>query len=141
MARLSSIKLVLAACVALGLFSGCNTKQKTGLQETLVERLKDDQDLKDYNLDPAEVAECVVKEITDSMPGFAGDPRREKYFEAYGRFLAVKSPADAEKAIGEFQQLFGSPKKAREAANSITDHIMTCMGKAIEGSDGQRGGG
>jgi hypothetical protein len=48
--------------------------------------------------------------------------------------------ADGEKAIAEFEQLFGSKQKAREAAASLPDHEMTCMGKAIENaeSDGHR---
>jgi hypothetical protein len=91
-------------------------------------------------LDPAEVADCVVDEIAASLPGFAGDPRRSQFFAAYARFLNVNSSADAESSIAEFEKLFGSKQRAREAATSVTDHVMTCMGKAIEGadSDGRR---
>lgn len=128
-------KLLIAIC-ALSIVAGCTTKEQTGLKEALLEKFKDDQDLKDYKLDPETVADCVVKEIADSLPGFAGDPRRDQYFQAYARFINVRSPGDAEKAIHDFQQLFGSVKKASEAATSISDHIMTCMGKAIGGSDG-----
>jgi hypothetical protein len=133
-------KLLIGICAALVL-AGCSTKEKTGLREVLIEKFKDDQDLKDYKLDPAIVADCVVGEISSSLPGFGGDPRRGKFFEAYARFISVKSPGDAEKAITDYQELFGSAKKAREAANNVTDHIMTCMGKAIDSSDGNRQGG
>lgn len=129
-------KLLFAIC-AFSLLAACTTKEQTGLREVLIERFKDDQDLKDYKLDPAGVADCVVKEIAESLPGFAGDPRRDRYFEAYAHFLSVKSPGDAEKAIADFQELFGSAKKAREAATSISDHIMTCMGKAIESAEAE----
>jgi len=111
---------------------GCARKEKTGLHDVLLEKFKDDQDLKDYKLDPSEVADCVVDEISASLPGFAGDPRRPKFFEAYARFMSVKSQADAEASVAEFKDLFGSTENAREAATTITDHIMTCMGKAIE---------
>jgi hypothetical protein len=111
---------------------GCARKEKTGLHDVLLEKFKDDQDLKDYKLDPSEVADCVVDEISASLPGFAGDPRRPKFFEAYARFMNVKSQADAEASVAEFKDLFGSTENAREAATTITDHIMTCMGKAIE---------
>jgi hypothetical protein len=131
------MKKLAIAILALSALAGCSTKEQTGLRDVLIEKFKDDQDLKDYKLDPADVADCVVKEITDTLPGFAGDPRRDQYFQAYTRFLNVKSPADAEKAITDYQELFGSAKKAREAATSITDHIMTCMGKAIDGADPQ----
>jgi hypothetical protein len=130
------MKKLLIAILALSALAGCSTKEQTGLREALIEKFKDDQDLKDYKLDPGNVADCVVKEITDTLPGFAGDPRRDRYFEAYARFINVKSPGDAEKAITDYQELFGSAKKAREAATSLSDHIMTCMGKAIEQADG-----
>lgn len=132
-------KILLLALMAVALVA-CAKKEKTGLRDVLIERFKDDQDLKDYKLDPEGVADCVVDEIGSSLPGFAGDPRRAQYFDAYARFLNVKSSADAEKSIADFQQLFGSTQRAREAATSITDHIMTCMGKAIDNAptDGQR---
>ncbi|BBL75012.1 hypothetical protein [Methylomagnum ishizawai] len=124
-------KILIAIC-AVSALAACSTKEQTGLKEILVDKFKDDQDLKDYKLDPEPVAECVVKEITDSLPGFAGDPRREQYFEAYARFLSVRSPNDAEKAITDYTQLFGSAKRAREAANGVTEFVMNCMGKAID---------
>jgi hypothetical protein len=127
-------KLILPIFMALSVV-GCAKKEKTGLRDVLIERFKDDQDLKDYKLDPGQVADCVVDEIASSLPGFAGDPRRAEFFRAYERFLSVKSSADAEQGIAEFERLFGSAQKARQAATSITDHIMTCMGKAIEGGD------
>lgn len=132
-------KMLILVFTALALL-GCAKKEKTGLREVLIERFKDDQDLKDYQLDPGVVADCVVDEIASSLPGFAGDPRRAQFFEAYARFLNVKSSADAEHSIAEFEQLFGSKQRARQAATSITDHVMTCMGKSIEGasSDGHR---
>lgn len=132
-------KLLLIACSAVAMF-GCAKKEKTGLREVLIERFKDDQDLKDYKLSPETVADCMVDEIASSLPGFAGDPRRAQFFDAYARFLSVKSSADAEQAIKQFEQLFGSTQRARQAATSIVDHEMTCMGKAIENaeSDGHR---
>lgn len=124
-------KLFIAMCVVVS-FAGCSKKEKTGLHDVLVDRFKDDQDLKDYNLDPQDIADCVVDEIAVSLPGFAGDPRRSQFFDAYARFLNVKSESDAEKSVREFEQLFGGAQRAREAATSITDHVMTCMGKGIE---------
>jgi hypothetical protein len=126
------MKRLLIAIIAASLLAGCSTKERTGLKEVLVAKFKDDQDLKDYRIEPEPVADCVVAEIADTLPGFAGDPRRDRFFEAYARFLNVRSPSDAEKAITDYTELFGSAKSAREAATSVTDHIMSCMGKAIE---------
>lgn len=132
-------KILIAVC-AVFVLAGCSSKEQTGLKESLIAKFKDDQDLKDYKLDPDPIADCVVREITDSLPGFAGDPRRDHYFEAYVRFVNVNSPNDAEKAITDYTELFGSAKKAREAANGVTEFVMNCMGKAIEKVGGSEKG-
>ena len=133
------MKKLLIAIFAVLALTGCSTKEQSGLKEALIAKFKDDQDLKDYKLDPASIADCVVDQIASSLPGFAGDPRRDRFFEAYGRFVAARSPSDADKAVADYQELFGSAQKARQAATSITDHVMTCMGKAIESAGPQEG--
>jgi hypothetical protein len=132
-------KIVLALAVALALASCNKSQQQLGLKEALIAKLKDDQDLKDYKLEPEEVADCVIAQITDSVPGIPGDPRRDRYYEAYTKFMSVQAPSDAQKTIESYQDLFGSVHDARQAAMSITDFIMECMGGAIErrGDDGK----
>ncbi len=132
------MKNLLFIIMAATLLSACSSPQQTDLKTALTEKFKDDSDLKDYKLDPAEIADCVVGEITSDIPVYAGDPRRERFFQAYTRFVTINSPDEAEKALAEFEQLFGSRQAAREAATNITNHNMTCMGKAIDHSDGQR---
>lgn len=115
------------------LLGGCDAqKQALGLREAVLAKLKDDPDLKDYKLDPATVADCVVKAISDDAPGIPGDPRRETYFAAYTHMLSVNNPAEAEKTLETYKEFFGSQQGVREAALKVTDHIMTCMGEAIE---------
>ncbi|MBS1213106.1 MAG: hypothetical protein H6R26_1723 [Proteobacteria bacterium] len=125
-------KSILVILVAAFLVACGESPQQVSLKEALTAKLQDDSDLKDYKLNPSDVADCVVQSITEGLPGFAGDPRRPKFFEAYAKFVAVKSPADAEKAMEEYKDLFGSLEQAREAAVSVTDHIMGCMGVALE---------
>lgn len=130
-------KLFLIIATAF-LIQACSTPEQTDLKTALTEKLKDDSDLKDYKIDPAEIAECVVGEITSDIPAYPGDPRRQQFFQAYSRFITVNSPTEAEKSLAEFEQLFGSKQAAREAATNITSHTMTCMGKAIDHSDGKK---
>lgn len=130
-------KFLLIFAAAL-LLSACSSPQQTDLKSALLQKLKDDSDLKDYKIDPAEIADCVVGEITAEIPAYPGDPRRERFFQAYTKFVSINSADEAEKALAEFEELFGSKKAAREAAANITNHNMTCMGKAIDHSDGQR---
>lgn len=115
------------------LLSACGREpQHMGLREAVLEKLRDDPDLKDYKLDPAAVADCVVKAISDEAPGITGDPRRETYFQAYTRMLSVKTQAEGDKIVEEYKEFFGSAQAARQAALKVTDHIMSCMGEAIE---------
>jgi hypothetical protein len=130
------IKKLLVVCCTVLLLIACSSQEQKDLREALVSKLKDDSDLKDYKLEPATIADCVVGEITADLPGFPGDPQRERFYQAYVHFVNVKSPADADKSITDYQDLFGSVKQAREAATNITNHIMTCMGQAIEKSGG-----
>ncbi|MDD2768952.1 MAG: hypothetical protein PHT19_09465 [Methylococcus sp.] len=117
------------------LLVACASKEQGDLREALVAKLQDDSDLKDYKLDAATIADCVVADVTNDLPGFPGDPRRKEYLTAYARFYAAKGPGDFEKVAEEYKDLFGSVKKANEAALRMTDYIMTCMGQAIERRD------
>lgn len=122
---------ILALLIAL--LGGCEPpKQAVGLREAILAKLKDDPDLKDYKLEPAAVADCVMKLISDDAPGITGDPRRDAYFEAYTYLMSVKTPTEAEQALEKYKDFFGSPQGVREAALKVTDHIMSCMGEAIE---------
>ncbi len=129
------MKKVISVLLVAALCSACDSKEKLGFKEALVEKLKDDSDLKDYKLDPSEIADCVVGEVSQGLPGFPGDPRRDAYFDAYASFVMVRSPAEADAATNKYQDTFGSAKAARQAALSITEYIMNCMGQFFENKD------
>ena len=124
MLPLIMLALLLGACDA--------RKQQMGLREAVLAKLQQDPDLKDYKLDPAPIADCVVDAVSDEAPSIPGDPRRDMYFQAYTKIFNAESPADAEAVIAEYKEFFGSEKAAREAALRVTDHIMSCMGQAID---------
>ena len=125
-------KIVTMFVVAL-LLSACgSSKEQQDLKQVLTEKFKDDSDLKDYKLKPEDIAECVVANISQDAPPIPGDPKRERYFAAYTKFAAARSPTEAEQAIKDYQDVFGGIKEARAAANTVTDHVMSCMGLAIE---------
>jgi hypothetical protein len=124
--------ILLPLLVALALTACQQSPQQIGLREALTEKLKQDSDLKDYKIDPAQLAECVYKEIEDTAPGIPGDPKRDRYFEAFTKFVAVGAPGEAEKAITDYKDLFGGVQEARQAALSVTDMIMGCMGGAVD---------
>lgn len=125
-------KALLLLLVAFSLSACQQTKEQTDLKEALIAKLKQDGDLKDYHIEPADLAECVYQEIADGAPGIPGDVKRNRYFEAFTKFITVTSPADAEKSITDYQDLFGGVHETREAATTVTDMIMTCMGGAVD---------
>lgn len=127
--------LALAVAGALALTACDSRQEQLTLHDAVLARLKDDPDLKDYKLDPAPVADCVMKLIADNAPGIPGDPRREVYFQAYTKILSVKNPAEADAVVQQYKDHFGSLQASREAALRVTDYLMSCMGEAIEDRD------
>lgn len=126
------MKKLLLVFTTLLTLAACGQQEKLTLEEALLASLKNDQDLKDYKLDPQEVADCAMESISDSLPIMPTDPRRAQYFEAYAQFLSSpSSPEEAHRMVEGQKELFGSVQAARQAALSVTDHIMTCMGLLI----------
>jgi hypothetical protein len=127
------MKKMLLAILAALLLTACGTsKEQTDLKTVLIAKFQEDPDLKDYKIDPADMAGCVMEGIADDAPPVPGDPKRARYFEAFAKFVGAKSPADLENAAKEYQDLFGGVKEAHAAANSVVDRTMTCMGGAID---------
>ena len=117
---------------AILLLAGCD-RGKSGLEQALAESFRDDQDLKDYKIDPDEMAACVAGEIAGSIPGLPGAPQRKAYFEAYTKMIKVTANnQDPQQVLEENKEVFGSVRKAREAAFGVTSHILDCMGKLVE---------
>ncbi len=125
-------KIMIAFFAALLLVACGKSKEQLDLKQVLIEKFKDDPDLKDYKLKPEDIADCVVENISHEAPAIPGDPKRARYFDAYSKFVGAKAAADAEQAVKEYQDVFGGIKEARAAANTVTDYIMSCMGLAIE---------
>ena len=122
----------------LGALAACASKEQTDLRTALVARMAQDSDLKDYNLDPEEIADCIVHDLSEDLPGFPGDPKRQEYLKAYTQVVSASGAGDASAAIEQHKELFGSAKEAMSAALKLTDYTMSCMGRAIEGKDPHR---
>lgn len=121
-------KLLIAMLVASAL-SACGRQEKLTLEQALLEKLQADSDLKDYKIDPKDMTDCVVAEIAQSLPVLPMDPQRGAFFQAYASFVSSTNPL---KAIDDATPLFGSKQEARKAALSVTEHIMSCMGRLLE---------
>lgn len=128
------MKKIMTVLFAALLLSACgnNSKEQQDLKQVLTDNFRDDSDLKDYKLKPEDIAECVLENLSQNAPPIPGDPKRERYFTAFAKFASIKSPTELEKAVKEYQDVFGGVKEAYAAYNTITDYNMSCMGLAIE---------
>jgi len=125
-------KIYIAVLFAVVLAACSESKEQLDLRQALTAKLAEDSDLKDYKLDPAQVADCIVNEIADNVSALPGHPPRQQVLEAYAKFVSVNSPGDAQKAVDQYKDLFGGVKESQSAAMQVTDYIMDCMGQAIE---------
>jgi hypothetical protein len=125
-------KFYIAILLALSLLSCSDSKEVVDLKQALTAKLADDSDLTDYKLDPADVADCIVSQIADKSSTLPGHPPRQQIFEAYAKFVSVKSPGEAQKTVDQYKDLFGGVKESQAAAMEVTEYIMDCMGQAIE---------
>jgi hypothetical protein len=125
-------KFYIAVLLALSLFSCSDSKEVLDLKQALIAKLADDSDLTDYKLDPADIADCIVSQVADKSSTLPGHPHRQQVFEAYAKFVSVKSPGDAQNAVDQYKDLFGGVKESQAAAMEVTEYIMDCMGQAIE---------
>lgn len=111
--------------------SGCASEARQEYERVLAAKLAKDPDLKDYNLDPNEVAACVTDRVAAELPGFPGSPAREPYWRAHILFQEAKNPLEARQAIEKAAEVFGSKREASRAAFGVTSHIMVCIGELI----------
>ena len=133
---MKKLSLLLIAFLLVGCDSG-----RSELEAVLAKNYSEDQDMKDYNVDPNEMAGCVAKGIASAIPGMPGAPQRKAYFEVYTKLVQVKADQkDPEAVLIEAAEVFGSRDAAFKAAIGITDFVLQCMGDLIEVVDqGQRG--
>jgi len=118
--------LLLAAFIAVG----CS-KEKDELKARLTAKFEKDQDIADYKVDPSTMADCVSDKISKEAPGFPGSPSHSKVLGAYAKLVQVDPLEDFRPALGETKEIFGSTKKAYQAATNITNHVMSCMGNIM----------
>lgn len=118
--------LLFAAFIAMG----CS-KEKDELQARLTAKFEKDPDIADYKIDPSIMAECVSDKIAQKAPGFPGSPSHSKVIAAYTKLVRVDPLEDFRPALEQTKEVFGSTKEAYQAATSITNYVMSCMGNIM----------
>lgn len=126
-------KLLLISLSAL-LLSGCADRKE--YEETVLQQMQLEKDIKDYNLSPERMAKCVVDTSSNNMPGiFAFDPKRMQAYRNYTKMLMLSSSKDPKKTLEELRNDFGSAKELAEAHSNYTESQMDCLAALIGESE------
>ncbi|MDI1232056.1 MAG: hypothetical protein PSV18_07525 [Methylobacter sp.] len=126
-------KLLLISLSAL-LLPACADKNQ--YEQTVLEQMQLEKDVKDYNLSPERMAKCIVETSSSHMPGiFALDPKRLTAYRNYTKMLTLSSSQDPKKTLEELRADFGSPKDLAEAHTNYTESMMDCFSAVINESE------
>ncbi len=122
-------KLLLISLSAL-LLSGCADKKE--YEETVLQQMQMEKDIKDYKLSPERMAKCVVDTSSSKMPGiFEFDPKRMMAYRNYTKMLTLSSSKDPKKTLEELRNDFGSAKELADAHTNYTESQMDCLSALI----------
>jgi hypothetical protein len=126
-------KLLLISLSAL-LLAGCADKDQ--YEQTVLDQMQLEKDVKDYKLSPERMAKCVIDTTEKNMPGFFPfDPDRLTAYRNYTKWLTLSSSKDPKKAIQELNTDFGSAKEFAEARTNYTESLMDCLSALIGESE------
>lgn len=129
-------KLVLLSISAL-LLTACSEEKKQ-FEATVLEQMQTDKDIKDYQIDPATVTDCVVDLTSNHMPGiFPFDPRRKQAYIGYTKMLQLKKTADPKALLQELQGIFGDGKGVAEAHRNYSESVMECIQAMVGKAQGE----
>ncbi|MGZ4959994.1 MAG: hypothetical protein ACXV7J_12110 [Methylomonas sp.] len=127
------MKKILVGLTVLAL-AGCAEKQE--YEQAVLEQMKVEKDIKDYNIDPETMTDCVVTTTSGNMPGlFALDPERRTAYKNYTKMLKLSSSPDTKKTLDELRVDFGSPKQLAEAHANYTESTMECISGLVTNTE------
>ena len=126
-------KLLLFFC-SVFLLSAC--AEKNQFEQAVLEQMQQEQDVKDYHLDPQRMAQCVIDMTSRNMPGFLPiEPRRKNYYIGITKLITLKESDNPGKELQEARGYFDSPKDAMQAMMNYSQNIMECLAALIAETD------
>ncbi len=114
----------------------CSDKNR--YEQVVLEEMKKEQDVKDYKIDPAYMAKCVIDTTYQRMPGFfVLDPNRLQAYRNYAKMLTLTGSKDAEQKLNELRKDFGSPQELAKALSVYTESVMDCYTAILHEGGGE----
>ena len=122
------MKKLLLVLVSGFFLTACIMEDKNQYEQTVLEQLQNDQDIKDYKIDPERMTQCVVDLSAKKMPGlFAWDPRRGPYYIGYSKLISLTQSDDPKKAMEQVKEIFGSGREVMQAKLNYSQSVMDCI--------------
>lgn len=130
------MKKLILICASALLLTACSEKNQ--YEEAVLAQMEKEQDIKDYNIDPQEMTDCVVESTSKNMPGFFPfDVEKLTAYQNYTKMLSMNNSKDKKKSFEELRSVFGSPKELGDAHSNYTESQMTCINIFIQRSEDQ----
>jgi hypothetical protein len=122
-------KLLLIPLSAL-LLTACADKNQ--YEQAVLAQMQKEQDVKDYKIDPSDMAKCIVEQSSEKMPGvFALDPARLTAYRNYARMISTDVPKDPKHEMEELRAAFGSPQALAQAHTNYMESIVECYSVVV----------
>lgn len=119
------MKKILLFVVAISMM-GC--AEKGEYKQAVLEQMRNDQDIKDYNVEPEIMATCVVETSAKKMPGLVPfDPSRRQAYKNYVKMIQLNKSEDPKKLLEELRDVFGSPKNLADAHSNYSESVVDCL--------------
>jgi hypothetical protein len=126
--------LVIASLILL---VGCEEKKE--YEQAVLEQMKNEKDIKDYNIDPQIMTQCVVTTSSEHMPGFIFfDPKRRQAYKDYSTMMNLAKTEDPKKSLEDLRQAFGSAKGLADAHSNYTESVVECLSGLVTGTEEQK---
>jgi hypothetical protein len=110
---------------------------KNHYEQAVLEEMEKEQEIKEYKIDPAHMAKCVIDTTYLKMPGFfVFDPDRLQAYRNYAKMLTLAKSKDPKKTFEELGKEFGSPQELAKARTNYTESIMDCYTAIMHEQDG-----
>ncbi|MCQ8129321.1 hypothetical protein [Methylomonas rivi] len=130
---MKKVRLILAI-MPIAILAGCS--EKAEYEQAVLQQMQKEKDIKDYNIEPEKMVECVVVTSSKDMPGMVPiDPQRKQAYINYTKMLRLNEAEDPKKMLEELRNDFGSPKALAEAHANYAESVVECMSGLVTGTE------
>ncbi len=117
--------LILSACA-----------DKNQYQEAVLVEMQKEQDIKDYEINPEHITDCIVDLSSKKMLGvFPFDPARMMAYRNYTTMLTLTQSVDPKETLAKLIKDFGSAKDLLNARINYSESISTCIASMITSTE------